>query len=163
MKTSIALLLLALSPYSTFASHSSVRGSERRLKKGSKKSQSGGKKSAKGSAKGGGKKDGKKDGGKKDKGGDAPVFSTRRPPSGENICEGAGDPRFPNIPCFDDDGGLVAGGQAGANVTAGYIGGIESDHEPLTVPYYQAGLCPVNGKLDCFCLITNPFPFLLIR
>eukprot|EP00547_Thalassionema_nitzschioides_P013805 CAMPEP_0194248298 /NCGR_PEP_ID=MMETSP0158-20130606/18032_1 /TAXON_ID=33649 /ORGANISM="Thalassionema nitzschioides, Strain L26-B" /LENGTH=369 /DNA_ID=CAMNT_0038984563 /DNA_START=19 /DNA_END=1128 /DNA_ORIENTATION=- len=143
MKIAIALVLLATSPATTLAS---VRGNNRgtrQLKKGS------GSKKEKGSKKGG---VGKKGSGKKGSGGDdddddgsedAIVFSTRKPPAGDNICDGAGDPRIPDVPCFDADG-LAVGGQSGANVTKGYTGGLGADHDPLTVPYYVAGLCPVN-------------------
>mmetsp|Transcript_14916 Transcript_14916/g.34523 ORF Transcript_14916/g.34523 Transcript_14916/m.34523 type:complete len:386 (+) Transcript_14916:118-1275(+) len=77
---------------------------------------------------------------------------------------------LPNIECFlsidDDDADVsgevvVAGPQAGANVTQGHNGDLEVDVEPITTPYYQAGLCPVNvhwhlgtehysaGEYDC--------------
>ena len=50
---------------------------------------------------------------------------------------------------------------AAANVTKGYVGGMEVDIVPITKSYYQAGLCPVNvhwhlgsehfsaGEFDC--------------
>jgi len=133
MKTSILpLLLVGFSP----AALASVRGNNdngrRRLKKGGSSDSVDSKK--------GSKKGGKKQGGGKKGGFD---FNTRGPPAGDNICEGAGDPRFEDVPCFDDDGPAV-GGQAGADVTAGYTGNLVAGHLPLTVPYYEAGLCPVN-------------------
>jgi hypothetical protein len=85
-----------------------------------------------------------------------------------NVCAGA-KIDLPNIDCMLDaldDGADVSvnpavGPQAGGNVTAGYNGGLEVDVEPITSPYYQVGLCPVNvhwhlgtehysaGEYDC--------------
>jgi len=60
-----------------------------------------------------------------------------------------------------DESVVQAGPQAGANVTKGYNGDLEIDVVPITSPYYQAGLCPVNvhwhlgaehysaGEYDC--------------
>mmetsp|Transcript_17861 Transcript_17861/g.40856 ORF Transcript_17861/g.40856 Transcript_17861/m.40856 type:complete len:381 (-) Transcript_17861:261-1403(-) len=75
---------------------------------------------------------------------------------------------LPNIECMIDaldDGADVTevqvGPQAGGNVTKGYNGGLEVDVVPITSPYYQKGLCPVNvhwhlgtehysaGEYDC--------------
>jgi len=78
---------------------------------------------------------------------------------------------LPNIACMIealDDGADVTEGvnpdvgpQAGGNVTAGYNGDLEVDVVPITQPYYQVGLCPVNvhwhlgtehysaGEYDC--------------
>mmetsp|Transcript_5246 Transcript_5246/g.12506 ORF Transcript_5246/g.12506 Transcript_5246/m.12506 type:complete len:374 (-) Transcript_5246:274-1395(-) len=77
---------------------------------------------------------------------------------------------LPNIDCMLDalddganvtEGAVAAGPQAGGNVTKGYNGGLEVDVVPITKPYYQAGLCPVNvhwhlgtehysaGEYDC--------------
>lgn len=103
-----------------------------------------GKKEGKKSSKGGGKKTGgKKDGGDRDL---MNVFNTRSPPEGTNVCDGAGDPRYPNVPCYDDGGCPAIGGQSGVNVTKGYQGDLEADHDPLVDPYYMKGLCPINGK-----------------
>lgn len=54
------------------------------------------------------------------------------------------DNYFKNQDCMVD--GVVAVlEQAGANVTAGYKGGIDaSSRQPITDPYWKAGLCPVN-------------------
>jgi len=144
MKLSIVFLLCC--SYVTTSVAASVRGNDaegRVLKKGSKKA----------SKKGQSKKEFKKSASvakKSKKGGDMTpgfVFSTRKPPAGVNICAGKGDPRFENINCFADDGVDVAegvGGQAGVNVTKGYNGNLNADHEPIKVPYYTKGLCPVN-------------------
>lgn len=84
-----------------------------------------------------------------------------------NPCNGA-KVILDDAPCITealDDGGdvteVVLGPQAGANVTSGYNGQLEVSVSPLTVPYYQGGLCPVNvhwhlgtehysaGQYDC--------------
>jgi len=60
-----------------------------------------------------------------------------------NVCAGE-DPGFAKIPCIVD-GVVKALGQAGADVTVGYVGGMEvGDLVPITVPFYEKGLCPVN-------------------
>ena len=76
---------------------------------------------------------------------------------------------LPNIACMvealedasDVSKVVQAGPQAGANVTKGYNGDLEVDVVPITTPYYQKGLCPVNvhwhlgaehfsaGEYDC--------------
>ena len=89
----------------------------------------------------------------------------------DNVCAGA-KLQFDNIECMDValgdasnvtvDPSVVAGPQAGANVTKGYNGDLEMNGVvPITKPYYQAGLCPVNvhwhlgaehysaGEYDC--------------
>jgi hypothetical protein len=87
-----------------------------------------------------------------------------------NVCDGK-KIDLPNIACMIealDDGADVTeqvspdvGPQAGGNVTAGYNGDLEVDVVPITQPYYQVGLCPVNvhwhlgtehysaGEYDC--------------
>jgi len=72
-----------------------------------------------------------------------------KPPAATNVCEGA-KPKsgFDNFPC-DDIYTLVKDAiadipQAGGNVTKGYEGLMNTTQTPLTIPYYQAGLCPVN-------------------
>lgn len=67
------------------------------------------------------------------------------PPSitrGENVCAGK-KPDLPNTECIVDAMTNV-GPQAGANVTKGYNGGMEVDHVPITTPYWQNAMCPVN-------------------
>lgn len=67
------------------------------------------------------------------------------PPSmlqGENVCAGK-KPELPDAPCIVDAMTNV-GPQAGANVTAGYNGNMVVDHVPITTPYWQNGMCPVN-------------------
>jgi len=61
---------------------------------------------------------------------------------GENVCAGK-KPDLPNTDCIVDAMTNV-GPQAGANVTAGYVGGMEVDHVPITTPYWMNGMCPVN-------------------
>eukprot|EP00968_Pinguiococcus_pyrenoidosus_P003166 scaffold184_cov316-Pinguiococcus_pyrenoidosus.AAC.64 len=71
-------------------------------------------------------------------------LATRAPPVGNNPCEGIYPiPGFDNFECFQEDI-VVAMEQAGANVTKGYNGDLETDAVPITNPYYQEGLCPVN-------------------
>jgi len=56
-----------------------------------------------------------------------------------------GDGYFNNINCTTEAGVVQALEQAGANVTAGYIGGLDATgRTPISTPYWQAGLCPVN-------------------
>jgi len=59
-----------------------------------------------------------------------------------NPCAGK-KPDAPNVQCVID-AVLQTGEQAGANVTAGYNGSFETEAEPITVPYYLKGMCPVN-------------------
>jgi len=73
---------------------------------------------------------------------DARTFSVTRPPAGENPCGGK-KLELDNVQCVVDDIEMV-GPQSGANVTLGYQGELNTDSVPLTVPYYEAGLCPVN-------------------
>jgi hypothetical protein len=61
---------------------------------------------------------------------------------GENTCAGS-KLNFPDIQCIVN-GMTQVGPQAGANVTAGYQGTMEVDVKPITTPYYQKGMCPVN-------------------
>lgn len=67
---------------------------------------------------------------------------TTPPPAGSNPCAGT-KPDAPNVQCVIDDISQT-GEQAGANVTKGYQGSFNTTAVPITVPYYQAGLCPVN-------------------
>jgi len=64
-------------------------------------------------------------------------FTSYEAPSGLNICDGKG-PALAKIDCPD------ALGQAGTDVTEGYTGNKDTANVPITVPFYQAGLCPVN-------------------
>jgi len=98
-------------------------------------------------------------------------MTTKTTLEADNVCAGA-KLEFENIDCMEvalDDGSnvtvdatVVAGPQAGANVTKGYNGLMDvGDVVPITTPYYQAGLCPVNvhwhlgtehysaGEYDC--------------
>jgi len=57
---------------------------------------------------------------------------------------GPGDKYFENTDCMKDSVIQVLE-QAGANVTKGYVGGLDAgDRVPITVPYSQTDLCPVN-------------------
>jgi hypothetical protein len=55
-------------------------------------------------------------------------------------------PDLPNVNCLKDDPDdpFATGPQAGANVTKGYNGTREVDVVPITKPYRDMGLCPVN-------------------
>ncbi|VEU43884.1 unnamed protein product [Pseudo-nitzschia multistriata] len=57
---------------------------------------------------------------------------------GDNKCDGT-NPKFDNVDCIH-----VPGPQAGANVTKGYVGGLETDVEPNLKNYWQTAMCPVN-------------------
>jgi len=72
---------------------------------------------------------------------------------GENPCAGnkpvdafkAGDGYFNNVDCTLADGVLNSLEQSGIEVTKGYKGDFNTTgREPITIPYWQAGLCPVN-------------------
>lgn len=69
-------------------------------------------------------------------------FSTRSPPQGINPCEGQ-KPEAANVQCVVDEV-LMTGEQAGANVTKGYVGLVNTSAVPITVPYFEMGMCPVN-------------------
>jgi hypothetical protein len=68
-----------------------------------------------------------------------------------NPCEGMkpyssgpGDKYFANVDCLKDEV-VQTLEQAGANVTKGYVGGLETHgRNPITTNYDEAGLCPVN-------------------
>ena len=78
------------------------------------------------------------------------------PRNGTNRCEGkkpkhasvdkdgVGDYYFSNVDCMID--GLAQSlEQAGGDVTLGYKGDFDAgDRVPITTPYFEAGLCPVN-------------------
>jgi hypothetical protein len=70
------------------------------------------------------------------------VLPTTRPPEGKNPCEGK-KPDLPDVACVVDDV-LMTGEQSGTNVTKGYKGNRNTTAVPITVPYFQVGLCPVN-------------------
>jgi len=58
--------------------------------------------------------------------------------------KGAGDKYFDNVKCFKDSVAQTLE-QAGANVTLGFVGGMDAaDRVPITTSYAEAGLCPVN-------------------
>jgi len=76
--------------------------------------------------------------------------------SGTNPCHNAkaltqGDPdtgpevreAMDNFYCFED-AVRQAGEQAGGDVTRGYLGSLETDVVPISVPYFKTALCPVN-------------------
>eukprot|EP00543_Licmophora_paradoxa_P002102 CAMPEP_0202443348 /NCGR_PEP_ID=MMETSP1360-20130828/2649_1 /ASSEMBLY_ACC=CAM_ASM_000848 /TAXON_ID=515479 /ORGANISM="Licmophora paradoxa, Strain CCMP2313" /LENGTH=399 /DNA_ID=CAMNT_0049059021 /DNA_START=28 /DNA_END=1227 /DNA_ORIENTATION=+ len=70
------------------------------------------------------------------------VLATQKPPTGPNPCAGK-KPDVPNAECVVD-AIVTVGPQSGSNVTAGYTGTNDDGSVPITVPYYEAGLCPVN-------------------
>ena len=69
-------------------------------------------------------------------------FNTVGPPPGDNPCAGK-KPDLPNVECVQNDIAMT-GEQSGTNVTLGYKGLKETDAVPITTPFYQAGICPVN-------------------
>eukprot|EP00543_Licmophora_paradoxa_P009365 CAMPEP_0202474304 /NCGR_PEP_ID=MMETSP1360-20130828/92310_1 /ASSEMBLY_ACC=CAM_ASM_000848 /TAXON_ID=515479 /ORGANISM="Licmophora paradoxa, Strain CCMP2313" /LENGTH=389 /DNA_ID=CAMNT_0049101419 /DNA_START=20 /DNA_END=1189 /DNA_ORIENTATION=+ len=70
------------------------------------------------------------------------VFATTKPPTGSNPCAGK-KPDVPNVECVMD--AIVnVGPQSGSNVTMGYTGTNDDGSLPITTPYFEAGLCPVN-------------------
>jgi hypothetical protein len=71
----------------------------------------------------------------------APVQQTKTE-LGVNPCEGK-KPAFANVQCIID-GLEQTGEQSGTNVTLGYKGDRNTTEVPITIPYWQAGLCPVN-------------------
>jgi hypothetical protein len=70
------------------------------------------------------------------------TIPTTGPPAGDNYCAGK-KPDLPNVQCVID-AVEQTGEQAGANVTKGYNGLKNTSAIPITKPYYEAGLCPVN-------------------
>lgn len=70
------------------------------------------------------------------------MFATVRPPMGENPCAGK-KPDAPNVACVIDEV-VQVGEQAGANVTKGYMGMLNTTAEPITTPYFENAMCPVN-------------------
>lgn len=67
--------------------------------------------------------------------------SSTKPPAGTNPCEGTKPTSgYPNLDCFDKS----IKEQAGATVTKGYQGDFNSTAVPITGPFFEAGLCPVN-------------------
>jgi len=81
------------------------------------------------------------------------VVPNQKVMTGTNVCAGKkpidghakGDKYFNNINCTLADGVTQALEQAGTNVTKGYTGLIDTTGRgPITIPYWQAGLCPVN-------------------
>merc|ERR1719203_2040657 len=61
-----------------------------------------------------------------------------------NPCADKTPAGFDNSPCMDEDGNVIVAEQAGANVTKGYKGEREAFGTPITVPYSETDLCPVN-------------------
>jgi len=73
---------------------------------------------------------------------DASKFPTVKPPEGKNPCAGT-KVTLEDVECVATAMTNV-GPQAGANVTKGYVGGMQVDHDPITVPYWKNKMCPVN-------------------
>jgi len=48
-----------------------------------------------------------------------------------------------NVNCYRD-AVAIAGEQSGTDITAGYVGEMETDITPITAPYFSTTLCPVN-------------------
>jgi len=72
-------------------------------------------------------------------------WATNKPPAGDNVCAGA-KPELANKACYDQIAQVMTdvGPQSGANVTKGYKGNMPVDHAPITTPYFENGMCPVN-------------------
>jgi Delta carbonic anhydrase len=70
------------------------------------------------------------------------VYPTIRPPAGTNVCA-AKNPGLENIECVVA-GVVQAKEQAAVNVTKGYNGKLNTTAEPIKIPYWKQGLCPVN-------------------
>jgi Delta carbonic anhydrase len=71
------------------------------------------------------------------------VFATMTPPVGANPCAGQDPDNLPNVACVIN-GVEQTGEQAGTNTTMGYKGSRNTTAVPITVPYYQVGMCAVN-------------------
>lgn len=83
---------------------------------------------------------------------EVPTIPTKNPVPGVNICAGT-KVSLPNIPCVIDEleqevnttaFALGTAEQSGVNVTLGYQGLYDTNAEPITEPFWEAGLCPVN-------------------
>eukprot|EP00931_Biecheleriopsis_adriatica_P019287 TRINITY_DN1318_c0_g1_i2.p1 TRINITY_DN1318_c0_g1~~TRINITY_DN1318_c0_g1_i2.p1 ORF type:complete len:384 (-),score=84.54 TRINITY_DN1318_c0_g1_i2:288-1439(-) len=74
------------------------------------------------------------------------MITVPKPPTmlaGTNVCEGK-KVSLDNTDCVVDEVVVVLE-QAGANITKGYVGGLDTgDRAPITTSYLEAGLCPVN-------------------
>jgi hypothetical protein len=70
------------------------------------------------------------------------MFPTMKPPAGENPCNGT-QVDIDNVNCLVDALNNVLP-QAGGNVTKGFKGDMEVDHEPIKTPFFQNEMCPVN-------------------
>ena len=67
----------------------------------------------------------------------------KRARAATNVCAGS-KIQIDNFDCVVD-GVVQALGQAGADVTVGYKGDLDmTDTPPVTVPFYEIGICPVN-------------------
>jgi hypothetical protein len=89
--------------------------------------------------------------GKKSKKSSSKNWATEKPPTGVNICDGE-MVFLANIDCVDaitneiefSNFALGTAEQSGVNVTKGYQGSLSVTTVPITGPYWQNGLCPVN-------------------
>eukprot|EP00980_Cylindrotheca_fusiformis_P004805 scaffold1028_cov135-Cylindrotheca_fusiformis.AAC.15 len=70
------------------------------------------------------------------------MFPTMKPPAGDNICDGT-KVDIANVDCLVEVLNNVLP-QAGGNVTKGFQGGLEVNHEPIKTPFFQNEMCPVN-------------------
>ena len=70
------------------------------------------------------------------------MLPTRKPRVGDNPCNGT-NPFLPAVRCVID-GVEKTGEQSGTNVTLGYTGLRNVTSVPITAPFFEAGLCPVN-------------------
>jgi hypothetical protein len=67
---------------------------------------------------------------------------TIKPPTSANVCANK-KPDAPNDFCIVE-AMVNVGPQSGANVTLGYNGSLNTTSVPITTPYWQNGMCPVN-------------------
>jgi hypothetical protein len=101
----------------------------------------------------------------------AEIFSTTKSSlTGVNVCDGQ-KVDLNSTQCVINQV-VKAGDQSGTNVTKGYQGLLNTTAVPITVPFYEAGLCPVNvhwhlgtehlsvGEYDetGTCVVVSPSP-----
>lgn len=74
------------------------------------------------------------------------IYSVVKPKAGTNYClDKKNDVILPNADCYNGlNRSETIPPQAGANVTEGYEGKHGGTYNPITTPYFKAGLCPVN-------------------
>ena len=71
------------------------------------------------------------------------VIPTFKPREGTNVCAGKKPDNLPNVPCILH-AMVNVGPQSGSDVTEGYQGLLDVDHDPLLTPFFENGMCPIN-------------------